>query len=395
MAQISNKTKNSVNGMKSKFSSPALNRFMGGETTTKKSGSTGENQKTKQVKSENKTATKIAPLEQGNNLVDMLLKIYTFLQKTHNEDKMNFEKMNQFREETKSEDDARQQRLLDAIKALTKPGKEEVTAEQEKESSNIIDSILGGVAAVATLTKVLRFFTGPLGIAILGATTLFELINRDKNPEATTAGMLTAGDVTRQAASITEAQKDTITGRKNRLLAARPENKKAPWWNPIAEAESQKKYLQEIGFDEKTGLTAAEKEAGYTDIDENFNPIRKVETPTAAPTATPTGTATEQPSGSTPAPVSTPTSTPVQSNATSSPEPMVSSPVSERLNQVQTENNTAKINDLTESSTTVTNNVTQSTAPNRTESLERTELPAVRNTEETFQKMIYYSTRVV
>ena len=77
-------------------------------------------------------------------------------------------------------------------------------------------------------------------------------------------------------------------------------------------------------------------------------------------------------------------------------EPKETPPPSEKLNTVTNDNNTAKINALpAPPSVSTINNTIQSGGPKKTKVLEKLDVPHVRNQEETFQKMILYSTRIV
>ena len=64
--------------------------------------------------------TKLKPLEQGNEFIDGLLKIYTFMRKTHDEDVLRREEENNFKEEALLEEKRRHQKLLDSIEKLKK-----------------------------------------------------------------------------------------------------------------------------------------------------------------------------------------------------------------------------------------------------------------------------------
>jgi hypothetical protein len=392
---VAEKTVNTVLELTGKFTLGFIKAVTGkGSATKEKNLSFGGKAKVK--KDGKDTASKIKPLKQGNELLDMLMKIYNFMNKNFEEDKLHREKLNNFKEEAKIEADKRHKALLAQIALLMKEQKGgEVTAEKEQESGNILDSIFGAVGGISTLLNIAKFFVAtPLGIAILGATTLFALLATDKNAEATNQGIQTAGDVSKQAASVTEAAADLIGGRKNRLLSERPSSKKS-YFNPKKDAELQAKYLQEIGFDETTGLTQAEKDAGYTSIDEDFNPI-KVKSPTTESSGAPT---TPSASPATAAATSAPASSQVSTASSLSPGetamPAAAAPASAKLNAVQSENNTAKVNALTEPSSSTINNVSSSTALQKPAPQQRVRIPSVRNLEESFQKMITYSTRVV
>lgn len=66
------------------------------------------------------TAFKIKPLEQGNEFIDGLLKIYTFMRKTHDEDVLRREEEANFREEKLLEEKRRHEKLVDSIEKLKK-----------------------------------------------------------------------------------------------------------------------------------------------------------------------------------------------------------------------------------------------------------------------------------
>jgi hypothetical protein len=70
-------------------------------------------------------------------------------------------------------------------------------------------------------------------------------------------------------------------------------------------------------------------------------------------------------------------------------------PASAQLNSVQSENNNAKIDTMVEPSKSTINTVNAGPTESGPVSSQRSSIPPVRNLEETFQKMIIYSTRVV
>ena len=391
---VAEKTVNTVLELTGKFTLGFLKAVTGKGSATKEKNLSFDG-KAKVKKDGKDTASKIKPLKQGNELLDMLMKIYNFMNKNFEEDKLHREKLDNFKEEAKIEADKRHKALLAQIALLMKEQKGGESAEKEKESGNILDSIFAAVGGISTLLNIAKFFVAtPLGAAILGATTLFALLASDKNAEATNQGIQTAGNISKQAASVTEAAADLIGGRKNRLLSERPSSKKS-YFNPKKDAELQAKYLQEIGFDETTGLTQAEKDAGYTSIDEDLNPIKVKATSTQSSDSSASTPAAATPAASAaPAPTSqVPTSSSLSPGETAMPA--AATPASAKLNAVQSENNTAKVNALTEPSTSTTNNVSASASAQKPAPQQRTKIPPVRNLEESFQKMITYSTRVV
>jgi hypothetical protein len=322
-----------------------------------------------------KTITsEIKPLKQGNEMIDMLMKIYNFMNKNFEEDKLHREKLANFKEEQLQEDERRHKALLKAIEDLMKDKSGKVTPEKEKEGGNLLDSIFGAVGGISTLLNIARIvFMNPFALAILGAASIAALMAlSSKESHETASKVQNAMDLSAGGAEIMEAASDTIEARKNKLLSERPKDKKRSKIYPFLDSkELQDSYLKEIGFDPKTGLTDAEKLAGFTGIGEDLNPIKPKETTTPA----------------TPAP-STP-ATPADAAT-----PAATTPPTAKLNAVQSENNTAKVNNLTTPATSTINNV-KATTNEKTKPQDRMKMLSVRNQEETFQRMITYSTRVV
>jgi hypothetical protein len=74
-----------------------LTKFLFGSSTSSKKdiAFTGK----AKVVSDKGTASKIKPLQQGNEMLDMLMKIYQFMNKNFEEDKLHRELQNNFKEE--------------------------------------------------------------------------------------------------------------------------------------------------------------------------------------------------------------------------------------------------------------------------------------------------------
>jgi hypothetical protein len=122
--------------------------------------------------------------------------------------------------------------------------------------------------------------------------------------------------------------------------------------------------------------------------------------PTASPVSTtPATTTTPATQASTsPATTTTPATQASTSSSLSPGESVVpapSTPPSAKLNTVQSENNSAKVNAMTEPSSSTINNVSTAKVSNQYATKPKSKIPPVRNLEESFQKMITYSTRVV
>jgi hypothetical protein len=175
-----------------------------------------------------------------------------------------------------------------------------------------------------------------------------------------------------QAVMDTVRDTSVIERRKQNILADRPSNKKslAFWKDP----ELQQKYLEEIGWDDTTGLTKSEKDQGFTGLNEKGVPIKKE-------------SATEK---TTPVATSAP-STASQMEATTV-TPTESPNVGQQLNAAVKENMDMNLPDSTpDPSTLLASSVTTLTS----KAQNKFPIPSVRNSEETFQRMILNSTRVV
>lgn len=432
-ATLSEKSKARAKGIKEKFDPMNIARFMTGGSSLgaalvgKMTGRSKEDmeyftgKKSRQV-SGGDTATKIGSLDPGNEMVDILTKIYTLLQQVNSN--TGKEKENNFKEEQDMEKARRDKALLDALKSK-KNDKEEQTAEKiEKETgqspANVLDDILGffgGAASGLNLLKTVgAFFMGPVGLAIVGVASLAALFGlmMGAKPESheEASKVQKAADLSSEGAAIMEAVNDVVLGRKNRLLSQRPSNKKSLlFWK---DEDLQKQYLKEIGFDEKTGLTEAEKSAGYNSLDENGNPVRKekvTQQSTNAPAASTTPTETSEPtttpagkpsaafvsSGSTSQPSSATNETTTQTQVAPAPSSdglMVSSEgMGSKLSSVTSENLDSKlITPEGENTNNVLNNIMTSRT---TRNKKQGSFPFVRNQEPTFQRMILNSTRVV
>lgn len=149
------------------------------------------------------TATKIGQLESDNEAAQLLLKIYEFMRTTAEDDRLRKEKENNRREELEYEKALRHKALIEALTGMAKPGTTVTATKEPSESgfggifagligfvkgliddaikgvmaivngiSDFVSKLLGffgGKAALDILFKLGRFFTGPVGLAILGA----------------------------------------------------------------------------------------------------------------------------------------------------------------------------------------------------------------------------------
>jgi len=148
----------------------------------------------------------------------------------------------------------------------------------------------GGKFLIGQMFRLLLpFLTNPVVLGLLGAAAIAWLVKYlvDKaSPEQndkTAKGLVDAGSgdtaVAREIMALTENTDENIVERRRQnLLANRSgDEKSALWWR---DTDLAKKYLEKIGFDPATGLTKSEKESGFTGLDENGKPIKKVVKPT-------------------------------------------------------------------------------------------------------------------
>jgi hypothetical protein len=229
-----------------------------------------------------------------------------------------------------------------------------------------------------------------LGLATLAAIAAYLIkYSTPEGNQETAEGLAKAADVSTESAAIMATQEPTdenlVQKRKVRLLAERPSNKKSlAFWR---DSELQKKYLEEIGFDEKTGLTAKEKEMGFTGLDEDANPIKK---PTTISNTT-----------SVPDESDAETARLARQNAAAAPKPAtetkaepVSTP-SNQLNTVMAANVEANLPAKTDNETqSIVNNLVQN-SNNQQQKIAKLDEISVHNDEPTFMRMIMGSTRLV
>ena len=353
-----------------------------------------QEQKQKQINDKN---TKVDKLESETGVLDMLTKILGFMQKTHDEDKLAAEEQRNYAEENALEKSRKQKELLEALKGKKGGSEDKAEKEIEKETGGMgilgtVSEILSGLGGLSTIMNIGKFFLfNPIGLGLLGGATLLTLLGRDKDPEATNKGIQNAGKADGgMAESIMETVASTpaIERRKQNILANRPWSKKSllPWKDP----ELQKQYLDEIGFDPKTGLTQEETKAGYTGVDEEGMPVKKKLTEQKSTTSTSTAEGTSPTTDSTTSTEKSATQTPPKASAVPAPAENAGSKVTAATNT----NNDMKLQESSPATKTYTENKTTNISNVKAGgTMQR--IPPVRNQEESFQRMIVYSTRVV
>jgi hypothetical protein len=372
---VSKKTQETVMNLQNKFTQPSKNIVKDNKTATK------ESNKVKNVNADNKTASKIKPLLQSNDFVDILSKIYSFMNKNYEEDKLHREKMENFKEENEIEARKRHEKLLEAIKKLTKVDDKEDTATKDDQSGgSIIDSILGAFGgvrlAISALSLLGGFVASPVGVALLAAVAagtvgkwMWEQIKAD--PETALKGK---GGVRMAVAGLgSEGQLPSYEEEQsNKSLEAKAKavDKKGLKSATLEELEAKKQLLMDYGKAKSPEVAEIIKEIAS----------RKSGNVASGSTATPVASGSQSAGGET---------------STNAAAPVPSAPASSQLNSVQSENNNAKIESMAEPAKSTINTVNTTRATDSSNIPQRSSIPPVRNLEETFQKMIIYSTRVV
>jgi len=364
-------------------------------------------------------ATKIPIIKSEDGVMTSLMAIHNLLKNSYEDKLKSVEKQNQFREENAIEKKKQNDEFLKTIKGLNGVGRAPTATKVKEENDNpgLLGDMLGVLSDLKSVAGILFkvgtfFLTSPIGIALLAGATLLSLLALDKNPEATTKGMLAAGDVGEANKQMMDVVENTggAEKRKLKILSERPSNKKSMlFWK---DSDLGKKYLEEVGFDEKTGLTTAEKELGYRGVDNDGNlittPPKSEGTPAPADSTTNTPTVPPAASEST---SGTPTVPPAASESASSTttnntetsttiSPTMSTTISsagdnsltQKFNNVNSENLEMKLPQQPSDRGTTVTNIQKNQQRGESSSLP---IPGVRNDEPTFQRMILNSTRVV
>lgn len=322
----------------------------------------------------------------------MLRKIFSYMKDTQKEDTKRRELENNFKEELSVEEERRHKEFLAAINRLMNRPQPVQTAVPVQQQPNMMDYVLEafalGRAALPMLAAVGRFFiANPIGIGLLAGLTLYELLSNDKDPEGTGKMML---NMANPDAAMAEAVMDVVENtsasekRKSNILADRPSEEKSLlfWKDP----EMQKEYLKKIGWDDKSGTTAAERAQGYTHIDNDGKLIKGGTKPVTVPVPKPvpntekTGKVNESPDTAQPVAAAT---------AETMPNEPVSAKVataSRSVNNLMESQQLASLDPIQTSSTTTVQ---------KPDYVERTSIPNVRNPDATYQRLIMDSTRLV
>jgi hypothetical protein len=362
----------------------------------------------------------IGQLESDNNVLDILSKIYTLLKTTDKNDTLRREKENNFKEEEQSEKERRHKALIEAITGKKQTTTAAPTATKADDGSGLLSTILGivtgmissaieGVMSVVSgisnlikgvlsafslgslgplrlLASLGSFLISPLGVGLLalsaGAITAWAFWKMLKDP----SGYEAADSATSQG--LANAEKvGGLAGVKDEM----DRRKKLPEYDrTMAEIKDyQFNYNESEPLNNVQLKGFAERGPGALEAVEDYKMERdRVKKAIAErnQTATPVP-ATTQSSDSTEKPM-----VPSQESKPQAIEPMAST--TNKLNTVTSENLELNLPSTPES--VVNSQITNNTNVNSTKGQRpKGPIPSVRNMEDSFQRMVFDSLRVV
>lgn len=390
---LSEGTKAKMTGLREKINPMNIAKFMTGGSNLgaalagRMTGASKEDMKYftgKQGKMD--TASKIKPIQEDEGISELLNEIYLLLEDS---------RLARLRDMPTEEDvaererkaEARHKSLLDAINGKVVSGKKVTASKVEDEESSIFDNVLGAFglkdiakSALSGLGRLATFAIGPIGAPLLAAAAIgafgyfiYKALKAEPSYEAE-----------QEAKGIRQAQDvGGLAGVKDK----EEQNKKLPEYErTMAELKSaEKTYWKDLdgnpqfGTDKqlegyaKRGPEAAKAVEDYKAQRDNIQKTLEGETPSEVQSPT-----------SPPAAMTTPAAVPVESTLSTAP---LSSVTKENLEM------NLPINEMATTGETI--NTTNINAQNQPSEQSVTEIPSVRNMEETFQRMILYSTRVV
>jgi hypothetical protein len=376
----------------------------------------------------NDTATKLKPIDEEPGLTDMLAKIYG-LMKTANERRTKQKELeNNYKEEIATERQLRHKELIDAIKKAK--GNTFIQSAEKVDDTpgrSVIDDVLDGLGLAKNAIKALAtlggFLLTPLGAGLIfaigaGAIVAWIAGKIKEDPQAALRGEGPVGSAV--AGPGAEAQLpsyETEMDEKAKAKLAKGVDDKGLSRASIQELEAKREQLISYGDpryrvgkgkgDKKDIIRAKEIDALEAEIQSRKAtsvPVEKT-MPVGGEVVGSTETATKMPSA-----LPEETNIPIEQNKSTELSPntpeIQSAPKtasyeetpnqSIRLNNVINENQTNKIMAASDSSEDV--NVVNNQVVNRNSqkvSMSKSALPAVRNLEATYQRMIYDSTRIV
>jgi hypothetical protein len=419
---ISEKTKAKITGIKQTFDPLNMAKFVTGGSNLapallgKILGRSKQDVKffTGKTRKGRDTASKLGPTESGD-FNGILYNIENLLKTSMEEDKLQRDKENTFAEEKEAERLRRHKELIEALTGKKYETKEKQSAEKIQENKDsFLDNALaafGGLAlaksALSTLATVAKFFAfNPVGLAIIGSVALGALfwklfsdksgyedpnsdLSRGLKQAESVGGLAGVKDEAerrkkmpeydRTMAEIKDFEEFQNEGQKLNNTQLQGFAKRGPG---ALEAVEDYKIAREKYFKITGESNTVPGQVPMAEPDMEIIPSSVTSTSGPSNTATPVTSNTE-----TPVPSDTPTS--VNTSSTALP----TSNLGEKLNTVTNENITTKIQETLGEGLNVVNNSAIKQAIRSKEV--KTSIPPVRNMEESFQKMIYESTRAV
>lgn len=240
----SDQMKSTASGFQMKFNKINVSNFVTGGSSSTSTGANYGNQSTIHSIAGKKvgTATQIPQLaapetietKHDDSLIISLAKMFSFMQQTRDDDVKRRETEKSFAEEKKTEEQKRHEQFLKVLKDYTSIGTTTAAPTAAADSGggimdfikSMIDSVMGSIQGIidkaldvfswlrplsSVLMNVAKFFLmNPIGIGLLLGASLLTLLALDKNPEATTAGILGAGNEAAVSGAIMQQQAENI-----------------------------------------------------------------------------------------------------------------------------------------------------------------------------------------
>jgi len=388
-ATISEKTKATMTGIKQSFDPLNMAKFMTGGSSLgpallgKMMGRSKQDIKffAGKTRKGRDTASKLGPIESGGDFASILYNIENLLKSSIEEDKLQSDRESNFAEEKELERLRRHKELMEAITGKKYDGKASATKMKkdiEESGGSIIDDIVSafglkevGKLALKGLGSLATFALGPIGAPLLAAAAIggfgyfiYKALKEEPSYEAEqeAKGIKQAESVGGLAGVKDEMEKRKGLPEYDRTMAEIKDYEKS--YN-----EGEKLNNVQLDGFAKRGPGALEAVEDYkVERDKALGKTSSAPQPITTATSAPTTTSNQEPA------------------AVESPN------VGSALQSVQSQNLDMKIPVSSEDPSVAISNTTK---VSNTSTKEKKNLPAVRNMEETFQRMILYSTRVV
>jgi hypothetical protein len=412
-ATVSQKTKAKMTGIKESFDPLNMAKFMTGGSSLgpallgKLMGRSKKDIKffAGKTRKGRDSASKLGALDDDTDITSILYDIEKLLSESLEYDKMQSDKENNFAEEKESERLRRHKELIEAITGKKYSGKASATTmkkdAEEEESSGLL-SMFGlkdvGKMALRGLGTLAKFALGPIGAPLLAAAAIggfgyfiYKALKEEPSYEAEQAakGIRQAESVGGLAGVKDEEDRIKKLPEYERTMAE------------IANYEKNYNEGEKLGDMQLAGFAKRGSESARAVEDYKAKRDGVTATPVPSSPQTPASTETNEASTESASPMAgggigasgmTSVSSSTGAEGGGSAAAMQSPNMGSQLQNVQAENLDMSIPTSSEDPSVVFN---QSTKTPESSTKTKSPLPAVRNMEETFQRMILYSTRVV